>query len=241
MRNISPSHKMANQAHRLLVAGMLLILAGLVVLALGLFLHVVPISLAAWYENLKTGTLIVGVTLALLGGLQILRSIRVPRDNPQALAMAGYLERFLDYRYTYIRNIGRRELGYVDAVLIGPNGVLVFYFFRGKGAFFSERTAWLERSGQTMIPMRENPTQEAVKDVNALRAYLQPRGLGDVPVYAVIVVVDPQTAVTVQQPVVPVAHMHNVQRALYDNYLAAERVRADRVVGTVRAIMDGIA
>ncbi|MBN2470686.1 MAG: NERD domain-containing protein [Anaerolineae bacterium] len=241
MRNISPSHTMVNQAHRILVTGMLLILAGLVVLALGLFLHVVPLSLAPWYETLKTGLLIFGVVLALLGGLQLVRSFRVPRDNPQALSMAGFLERFLDYRYTYIRNIGRRELGYVDAVLVGPNGVLVFYFFRKKGAFFQERHVWLERSGETMLPMRENPTQEAVKDVNALRAYLKPRGLGDVPVYAVVVVVDPQTAVTVQQPVVPVAHMHNVQRALYDNYLAAERVRADRVVGVVRAIMDGIA
>ena len=232
---------MANQAQRVLVTGMLLILAGLVVLAFSLLLHVVPISLAAWYEALKNGTLILGGLLALVGGIQLLRGVRFPRDNPHALAMAGYLERFLDYRYTFVRNIGRRELGYVDAVLVGPNGVLVFYFFRKKGAFFSERNAWMERSGQALNPMRENPTHEAVKDVNALRAFLQARGLGDVPVYAVIVVADPRTAVTVQQPVIPVAHMHNVQMALYDNYLAAERVRPDRVAGVVHAIMEGVA
>lgn len=241
MRNISPSHAMVNQAQRILVSGLLLALVGLVVLALSLLLHVVPISLAAWYEWLKTGTLAVGGLVLIAGGIQFLRGIRFPRDNPHALAMAGYLERFLDYRYTFIRNLGRRGLGYVDAVLLGPNGALVFYFFRKKGAYVSERNIWLERDGKSLVPMRENPTQEAVKDVNALREFLKARGLESLPVYAVIVVVDSHTAVSVQHPVVPVAHMHNVQMALYDNYLAAERVRPDKVVAGVKAIMDGLA
>lgn len=241
MRNISPSHAMVNQAQRILVTALLLGLVGLVILALSLLLHVVPISLADWYEWLKTGSLVLGLLVLVIAGVQLLRGIRFPRENPHALAMAGYLERFLDYRYTFIRNLGRRGLGYVDAVLLGPNGALVFYFFRKQGAYVSERHIWLERDGQSLIPMRENPTQEAVKDVNALRAFLKARGLESIPVYAVVVVVDPRTAVSVQQPVVPVAHMHNVQTALYDNYLAAERVRPDRVVAGVNAIMEGIA
>ncbi len=241
MRNISPAHVMVNQAHNLLVSGLLLGLGGLVVLALSLLLYVVPLSLAAWYRALKIGLLVLGGVLLLAAAVQVVRGLRVPRENPYALALAGVLERFLDYRYTFIRNIGRRGLGYVDALLIGPNGALVIYFLRRKGAFVSERNLWLEHSGQTLVPARDNPTQEAVKDVNALRAFLGQHGLADVPVYAVIVVVDPHTAVTARQPVVPVAHMHNVQMALYDNYLAAERIRPDRVAGVVRAIMEGIA
>jgi hypothetical protein len=241
MRNISPAHAMVNQAHNLMVSGLLLGLAGLVTLALSLLLYVVPLSLAAWYRLAKTGLLVLGLLLLLLAGIQILRGLRVPRENPHALALATTLERFLDYRYTFIRNIGRRGLGYVDALLVGPNGALVIYFLRRKGAFVSERNLWFERSGQALVPAKDNPTQEAVKDVNALRAFLGQHGLANVPVYAVIVVVDPHTSIAAQQPVVPVAHMHNVQMALYDNYLAAERIRPDQVANVVRTIMDNIA
>jgi len=65
--------------------------------------------------------------------------------------------------------------------------------------------------------------------------------VANVPVYAVIVVVNPDTAVTVRQPIIPVSHMSNIQAALHDNYLAAERIPPDRVAATVRAIMEGLA
>ncbi|GAB4570846.1 MAG: hypothetical protein Kow0077_05980 [Anaerolineae bacterium] len=216
-------------------------LAGLVFVALALFLFVVPLSLAEWYRLTRLVLLVLGAVLILLGLVLALRGIRFPRDNPHALAMARFLEQFLDYRYTFIRNIGRRELGYVDAVLVGPNGILVFYFFARKGAFYTERNVWFERRGQSLEPLKENPTREAVKDVNALREFLARRRLSSVPVYAVIVVTDPQTAITAQQPIVPVAHMHNVQMALQSNYLAAERIRPPESAAVVRAIMEDVA
>ncbi len=241
MRNISPTQAMARQARRLLVVGMLLALFGLVILAAWFLLVVVPLSSAGWYEFLKGAALVSGLAILLVAGVLILRGLRFPRDNPYALRMAEYLARFLDYRYTFIRNIGRRGLGYVDAVLVGPPGVLVFYFFRRTGAYYSERNLWFADSGGKLQPISENPTQEAARDVNALRVFLAERGITNVPVYAVIVVVDPDTAVTVRQPVIPVAHMPNVQAALHDNYLAADRIPPDRAVATVRAIMEGLA
>lgn len=241
MRNISPSHAMINQSRRIMISGFLLLLGGFVLLALWLLLVVVPLSRADWYAVVKLAALIIGGLLGIAGGIQLFRAMTFPKDNPHAVRMAGFLSRFLDYRYTFIRNVGRRGLGYVDAILIGPNGALIFYFFKEKGAFYSERNLWFEQSGRSLKPFRLNPTQEAVKDVNALRAFLEERKLGDMPVYAVIVVVDPNTAVTVQQPVVPVAHMPNVQMALRDNYLAQERVTPNQAVGAVKAIMEGLA
>ncbi len=241
MRNISPTQAMARQARRLLVVGMLLALFGLVVLSVWFLLVVVPLAYAGWYEVLKGAVLVSGLLILVIAGILILRGLRFPRDNPHALRMAEYLTRFLDYRYTFIRNIGRRGLGYVDAVLVGPPGVLVFYFFRRQGAYFSERNLWFADASGKLQPISENPTQEAARDVAALRAFLAERGVGNVPVYAVIVVVNPDTAVTVRQPVIPVSHMPNVQAALRDNYLAAERIPPDRAAATVRAIMEELA
>jgi hypothetical protein len=241
MRNISPVHVMAQQSRRMIVSGMFVLLLGLVLVAADVFLIVVPIFGGNWYETLKVGLLVVGGLVLLFGLIRVLLGFRVPRDNPYALRMADYLVRFLDYRYTFVRNISRRGLGYVDAILIGPNGALVFYFLTKRGAFYSERNTWLEQTGGQMRPMNGNPTQEAVKDVNALRLFLQEHDLAQVPVYAVIVPAYDDTAVTIKEPVVPVGHMARVQEVLRDNYLNRERISPALVEETVNTILDGIA
>lgn len=239
MHNVSPSRAMERQARRYVFAGAFVLLLGLVLAALGVFFIVIPITRADWYSAFKALCLGSGVVTGLIGAALIIRGATWPSDNKYAQIMARILARSLDYRYTFIRNISRRGLGYIDAVLVGPNGALVFYFFDGKGAFYCEGNVWYRGSGRDLRLAGTNPTQQAVKDVKALRQYLTAHGLGRMPVYAVIGVVRPETRVTVRQPVVPVAHLSDVLAVVRDNYLAAERVDSRMVQETVRVILNG--
>lgn len=241
MRNLTPSHAMARKGRRLMISGGVVGLAGLLLIALAILLFVVPVFRADWYEVARAVILIVGGILCLVGLGLILRGVLLPKDNPHARRMADYLARFLDYRYTFIRNISKRELGYVDAVLIGPNGVLVFYFLDKRGAFHSQGNAWFSVVNGQFRPAGVNPTLEAAKDVRALRRFLAQRNLELVPVYAVIVAAYPDMHLSVQQPVIPVSHMADVHVVLRDNYLAQIRVQPELVQQTVRTIMDELA
>ncbi len=240
MHNISPARAMARQARRLFITGMIVVLVGLVLVAFGVLLVVVPLARAGWYSVLETALVGAGLLTAVVGLGLVIRGVTFPEDNQYARRMGSVLAQALDYRYTFIRNISRRGLGYVDAVLVGPNGALVFYFFARKGVFFLEGNIWFRRTEANKLrPASANPTQEAVKDVNALREYLAERGLAQVPVYAVVALPYAETVVTAQRPVVPVAHMPHVVAALRDNYLAEERIDAAAVKATVKAIMGG--
>lgn len=239
MHNISPSQTMARRARQLFITGMIVLLLGLLVVALAIFCYVIPLSRDPWYSTLQVGLLCFGLPVGLVGGALIVRGLTLPSDNPAAAYAAEVLARGLDYRYTFIRNISRFGLGYIDAVLVGPNGALVFYFVDRSGGYFCEGETWLVQSGVDYRPAGINPTREVVRDVNALRRYLAERNLGNMPVYAVIVFTHPRANVSTRQPVVPVAHLRNLLIVLRDNYLAEERVGQSLIDATVRAIMAG--
>jgi hypothetical protein len=109
-------------------------------------------------------------------------------ENQGALAVAEVLGRELDGSFTLLRNVSRRGLGYIDAVLVGPPGVLVFRILETPGIFRNEGADWLERKGgQTFVLSRLNATRECVTDVYALRKYLAKSGLAQVPVFGIVV------------------------------------------------------
>jgi hypothetical protein len=116
--------------------GMIVLLLGLLIVALAIFCYVIPLSRDPWYSTFQVGLLCLGLPVGLVGGALIVRGLTLPSDNPAAAYAAEVLARGLDYRYTFIRNISRFGLGYIDAVLVGPNGALVFYFVDRSGGFF---------------------------------------------------------------------------------------------------------
>lgn len=239
MHNISPARAMARQARRYYISGMIVSLVGLVLAAIGIAIIIIPLTRAGWYSFLQTSLVIGGLIVGLVGLAMVIRGLTFSEDNADARHMANVLATSLDYRYTFIRHISRRELGYIDAVLVGPNGALVFYFFTRKGRYYTEGNVWFRRqSPHDLHPARVNPTVEVVKDVNLLRTHLANRGLPQVPVYAAVVVSRRETLVEQQKPVVPVAPMPEVLQYLQDNYLAAERIDAQLVKSTIRAIME---
>lgn len=230
---------MERRARQWAISGLVVALVGVVLGAIGMASIIIPLARAGWYSLLQGLLLLSGLVAVLAGAGMMIRGLTFPKDNHAARIMTDILARGLDDRYTFIRNISRRGLGYLDGILVGPNGALVFYFFEQKGNFYCEGNAWF-RQGRELSPLRANPTREVVKDVGALREFLGERGLERVPVYAVVVVTHRDTVVTAQRPVVPVAHMHNVLAIVADNYLAAERIPAQAARHTVDAVMAGL-
>lgn len=238
MLSILPSRAMARRARQYLLLGVAVLLAGLVLAALGLLLIIIPFTVAGWYDALRVFLVGVGLVIALVGAVMIIRSFVFPKDNLPARFTAEGLARGLDNRYTFIRNISRRGLGYIDAVLVGPNGALVFYFVDRPGTFFCEGEVWLTQKKSGMLPAKINPTREVVKDVEALRQYLAELDLENVPVYAIVVFVHKAARVTARNPVTPVSHVQDVLAILGNGYLAQERISRTAVDAVVRALTE---
>lgn len=239
MHSISPERAMARHARRSFITGMVILLIGLLFVAIGVLFVVIPVARAPWYSTLKVVTILLGALAVVSGGVLVGRALMFPVDNQFARHMADIMAPALDARYTFVRNISRRGLGYLDAVLVGPNGALVFYFFHRPGDYLCEGNVWYRRHEGRLRPAAQNPTHEVVKDVRALRDVLRARNLGDMPVYAVVVIAGAQTRVETQQPVVPVVEMQNVVLALKDSYFSAERAKLPWIDGTIKAIMQG--
>jgi hypothetical protein len=187
---------------------------------------------------------IFGYVLLALGGLIILvgmgfmvRGLTYRMENQGALAVADVLSRELDASFTLIRNVSRGGLGYIDAVLVGPPGALVFRIVDQPGDYSNEGADWLERKGgRTFVISRLNATRECVTDVLALRKYLAKKGLSNVPVYGVVVFTSPQAQLTARQPTVPIAALRTLTTVLRRDYLAENRVDAKTVETTVQTI-----
>ncbi|MHB8624852.1 MAG: NERD domain-containing protein [Aggregatilineales bacterium] len=231
MQNLNPIRIVARRGRDMMLIGAASLMGGLVVSALGLFVSIVLAS-----PVVGVIFLILGLVLVVIGVVVIIRGLTLRRDNDEARVVGEALSHELDQRYFYIRNIGRRGLGYIDALLIGPPGALVFRITDSPGSFLNERTDWLEQTAGRSFTLRHNFTRECVVDIHALRDYLAKRGLNTVPVYGIIVFVNPRTEVSTRQPVVPVAQLSTLKTVLQRDYLAQDRIAPDLVQKTVDAV-----
>jgi hypothetical protein len=180
---------------------------------------------------------LIGLVIFAVGAGFMIRGLTYRKENIPALAVAEVLSRELDAHYTLVRNVSRRGLGYIDAVLVGPPGALVFRIVEKPGIYLNEGADWLERKGgQTFELSKMNPTRECVTDVFALRNYLARRGLAAVPVYAVVVFTHPQVQISARQPVVPVAELRTLTTVLRRDFLLEDRIDQPSVDATVKAI-----
>jgi hypothetical protein len=216
-----------------------IIAAGVFITVVGLGLYAVPLAVPGNsvypFYNVLRGVLFWGGVFVALGGLAFgARAYFTRIDNDLARITGDYLGQYreLDERYWFIRNIDKRGLGYIDAVMVGPPGALVFRIVDDSGNFANEKSNWLKqnRNGE-MMPAPINFTEEDVVDIKALRNYLTVNGLGDVPVYGVVVFTrdEAQAQILVKEPVVPVAHLTRLFEMLQSNYLAKERVNQSLV------------
>jgi hypothetical protein len=174
------------------------------------------------------------------------RAITWKQDNNLAIRVGEFLAPRLDDRYTFIRNVSKLGLGYIDAVLVGPPGVLIFRILDIEGSFLNDGPNWVKknRSGEyvplTTNPMNTNPTAECLEDIKGLGEYCARRGVAQVPVYGVIVFTKEPPLVTLKanNPSIPPSLAPQVVETLANSYFAAERIDTATAQKIVKLLYD---
>jgi hypothetical protein len=232
MQSLNPTRIVQRQGREIMILGAFIMIAGLLACGCSLVAFLLFNSSIFGYILLAIGGIVVLVGIGFL-----VRGLTLRTENQPALAVAEVLGRDLDDRFTFIRNVSRRGLGYIDAVLVGPPGALVFRIVEKPGIYRNEGSDWLERrSGQTFVLSQLNPTRECVTDVYALRRYLAKHNLSTVPVFGIVVFTDPRVELAARQPIVPIAELRTLTTALRRDYLTEDRIDGDTVAAAVKVI-----
>lgn len=244
MQNINPTNSRNRRAlFYLSLLGLPLTIGACIALASIVLLTQLPVL--GTFNTLGIICLALFALVALIvGPIYVYRGMTLAKDNQLAYEVGEALAQSMggDPRYKYIRNVSRRNLGYIDAVLVGPPGALVFRIVDYSGLWRNERTEWktLNPKNGKLGPSRTNPTRECARDVYALRKYLAKRKLDKVPVYGIVVFHDGSN-VTLQAagPVIPVTKTHRMYEVMSRDYLKNERINTSAIDATVDAIIDG--
>jgi hypothetical protein len=241
MQNINPSKNVNRRGRFYLVMGFLIFLSGLIASALGFLFFLLPLLGESLSDPVGLCLNIVGIPVAIVGIGLAVRGLTLQKDNPLAYEVGESIRSFLgsDARYTFIRNISKRGVGYIDAVLIGPPGALVFRIVNHMGDWINEQAEWRVRTrGGNLRSASSNPTRECARDVYALRAYLSKNRLSKIPVYGVVVFTSDRVKLTGQGPVIPIAEKHTLYQILSRDYLEEERISSPMIRATIDAIAD---
>ena len=244
MRNMTPSRALSRRANNERTLAFLGAAVGIFLIVLGVFFMVVPLSGPndpgySLYLLIRSGLIGLGVLLVVGAVALGIRAFTYRGDNDLAQMTARVLGPALDDRFTYIRSVNRRGIGYVDAVLVGPPGVLVFRILDDAGVFFNEGQNWLEadpgRGPQAWKPASIKPTAECFADMKRLDAFLTGKGLARLPVFGVIVFTRdvPQVRLSTREPALPSASFSGLMATLYSTYLTQDRLdpaRAEQIV-----------
>ncbi len=232
MQNLNPTRITARRGRDMMLFGSLSLMGGLVVLAVGFFILVLFSSGVFGSFVMVVGLVIGGVGVGL-----IVRGLTYRKDNEIARAVGDLLSQELNQRFVFIRNLSRPGLGYIDALLLGPPGALVFRVTSDTGVFMNEGAGWLERKpGRDYELSRKNYTRECVTDIYALRNYLAKKGLNDVPVYGIVVFVSSQVQLQTRRAVVPISELRTLMLVLRRDYLQQDRVPDEKVRRAVEAV-----
>lgn len=232
MKNINPQKHINRRGRFYFLLGAFMFMIGLISIASGILLLLLPVLGTSLSTPVAVVGLIVGGIMALTGIFLVFRGTTLKKDNMLAYDVGEAMRTFLgsDARYTYVRNLSKRGLGYIDAVLIGPPGLLVFRTVDYKGEWRNEGAYWKVRNKRgNLQPSSNNPSRECAKDVYALRKYLAKYDLERVPVYGVVVFCSEKVKLRGQGPVIPIAEKHTLYQILSRDYLREERINSPKI------------
>lgn len=239
MQNINPARSLARRGRYYLFMGLVSFFGGAIGITLAVLFIFFPLWASGWFTVCQGALFLAGVVGIGIGVAGIGRALSLQKDNPLAFAVGEGLGQFLDNRYTYLRNVSKRGVGYIDAVLIGPPGALVFRIVDYTGVWMNERAEWVVRTKDgNLRHAKANPSRECVRDVYALRKLFSKRGLGNVPVYAIVVFTSENVSLSGDGPVVPICEIPTLYQIMKRDYLTDERVAPPVVHQAVDALMD---
>lgn len=230
MQQLTPARALTRRAVNQLLMAASLGLLGLLLAIVGAFLYLVPLAVPdnpsfPAYDALRQALL----ALATLGfGLGVLisgRAIFRRPPRPAAALVSQALAQHLDARYTTIRHLSHVAYGALDAVLIGPPGLLVLRTLTREGIFFNQGGKWMQQRDQgAWRALNWSPSEAAQRDVRRLQAYLTRKGHPHVPINAAVIFTGqrPTTTITREHPAVPVLQTQDLPEALRRVYLDRE-------------------
>ena len=137
--------------------------------------------------------------------MRILRSAVGGADSPGEQAVAQSLAGALDDAYALFRSVRLpRAEEPIDAVLVGPSGVLVMTIYEYVGTYACDGDDWFHSpdSGQSWQPSVENPVKQVLYDHIQLKAHLAQENLRDVPFEQAVVFPNAKTHVNSRNPAV---------------------------------------
>jgi hypothetical protein len=241
MQNINPTNNRNRRSRFYLwILGIPVLIGSLTACASVVLLSMFPLLGNA--TTLGMACLMILAILGLIGGgISTYRGLTLEHDNKIAYEVGEYLKYFLTPEYTFVRNVSRRNLGYIDAVLLGPPGALVFRVVDYGGTWRNELAEWKIRDAQGRVRTAPtNPSRECARDVYALRTYFGKRSLQDIPVYGMVVFHNPTMELQGDGSVVPISKTELLQDILPLEYLEQEqRIPPDLVQRAVLAITEG--
>lgn len=249
MDNQAPTRALNRRSLQLLQLGFPVLAVGVLLAIIGALLRTIRLvprgdRLDGLYELVCVTLIILGFILLIVGSAVVIRAITRRRSNELAALTGDFLQRTgqFDEQFTFISNINRSGLGYIDAVLVGPPGALVFRILDAQGVFVNEASTWmLQKSGGQLRLWRTNPTKQVIEDIDHLRQYLIKHKLRDVPVYGIIVFTSGQqvTHITEAAPTVPVSHLETLPQNLYREYLKTpQRIPPPAVQAVKRLLLN---
>jgi hypothetical protein len=246
MRNIAPSRELSRRQRQFLSFAFFFGAVGVFLIAAGIFMNVVALVVPSnpsynLYVFVRSIVTILGIGALIAGIALAARALTLKMDNDLAQRMAQYLAPALNDDFVLVRNVSKREIGYVDAVLVGPPGVLVFRLIDRVGIFANDGINWMQQkmpSGE-WTTARMNPTVEAQADVRRLGQYLANKGLQS-PVFGTVVFTNDPPAVTLipRNPQLIPTTVSYIMASLQAEYFAGDRIPREQVDVITRLLLE---
>lgn len=249
MENVAPVNALNRRSRQLFQWSFIVFAVGALIFVLAaLFgtIRLIPAThpLSGFYDLLTNTFYFVGLFIALGAIVMAIRAFTRRKENDLALTTGNVINQsnYFDGRYSFIRNINRSGLGYIDAMLIGPPGVLVFRILNDTGNFANEAANWMAQNANgEWVPARINPTRQCVDDIQHMRYYLTRHNLGTVPVFGLIVFTASEGGVRIAEKdsIVPISHLHSVVQNLGKEYLTkVDRIPQETVTAIRRLLLE---
>lgn len=245
MRNVAPTWALTQRSRSWMIFAGLTGLLGLLGLVISIALFIVPLSVPdnpgyPLYTTVRNVSGGLGAVLIVAAVAMAVRAITWRTDNPLATQVGDLLAGLLDERYIYIRNVSKLAIGYIDALLLGPQGILVFRITEKEGVLNNQGARWITQvNNGEWKTTRWSPTREVLDDISSLESYLADRGIRDIPISGLIVFIpDPPATRISGEPLVPYCHFSQLSSYLQTHYLPRQTLPLSEVNRVLKALYD---